>query len=68
MFVILTIIFLFITNCVTLSFLSKRIIENCVLKAKIKRYEEEIFISRKDIAGNKDFYEALSSLDDEFPG
>jgi len=38
------------------------------LKAKIKRYEEEIFISSKDIANNKDFFEALSSLDDEFPG
>jgi len=68
MAVILTIIFLFLSNCVTLFFLGNRIIENGVLRAKIRRYEEEIFISRKDTANNKDFFEALASLDDEFPG
>jgi len=39
--------------------------ENSNLKKKIKLYEEKIFISN---TYNKDFLEAMSLLDKEFPG
>jgi len=43
-------------------------VETRKLKKKIKLYEEELFISNKDLASNEDFIKALLSLDDEFPG
>jgi len=64
----ISIVFLLFTNFVTLVFLCNRIIENLNLKAKIKHYEDVLFINEKALAKNKDFLEALSQLDDEFPG
>ena len=42
--------------------------ENRKLRKKIKLYEEQLFISDKELAEDSDFLEALSCLDKEFPG